>query len=119
MAVAYAAPQSLTLAQLEQIINSINTINAINNNTISNNINSNANRFLPPPQPLNITGTAVATNNANTDTNAANSNAALSNLQLDEQLGIVDTNNFNPNQNIPNALYTYDYQSLFGSSLKK
>ena len=118
MAVAYAAPQSLTLAQLEQIINSIN---AINNNTSSNNINSNANRFLPPPQPLNITGTAVATNsnNANTDTNAANSNAALSNLQLDEQLGIVDTTNFNPNQNIPNALYTYDYQSLFGSFLKK
>jgi hypothetical protein len=117
LAVAYAAPQTLTLAQLEQIINSIN---AINNNTVNNNINSNANRFLPP-QPVNNTDNVVTNtnNNAATDTNTVNNNAALSNLQLDEQLGIVDTNNFNPNQNIPNALYTYDYQSLFGSFRRK
>jgi hypothetical protein len=117
VAFAYAAPQSLTLAQLEQLINAINNINSSttsNSNNIDN-VNSNANRFLPP-QPLNI---AATNNNAGTDTNSANSAAALSNLQLDEELGIVDTNNFNPNQNIPNALYTYDYQSLFGSFRKK
>jgi hypothetical protein len=116
VAVTYAAPQSLTLVQLQQLINAINNINSsTTGNSNINSDNSNANRFLPP-QPLNITAT---NNNAGKETNSANSAAALSSLQLDEELGIVDTNNFNPNQNIPNALYTYGYQGLFGSFKKK